>query len=106
MLREGDTSGINGSFGTPEKKFSINYSKAKTKFRLSLHYNSGNSYLFVKGKKFISLKQITKISTLQMNFVLEAYLINLTISRQKKYLEKKMCMIFQSIKMLLINLTY
>ena len=29
-LREGDTFGINGSFGAPEKKFSINFSKANT----------------------------------------------------------------------------
>ena len=31
ILDEGDTFGINGNFGAPEKKFSINFSKAKTK---------------------------------------------------------------------------
>ena len=51
MLGEGDTFGINGSFGAIEKKFSINFSKTKTKFFLSFHYNGDNSYLFVKGKK-------------------------------------------------------
>ena len=30
MLGEGDTFGINGSFGAPEKKFSTNFSKANT----------------------------------------------------------------------------
>ena len=34
-----------------EKKFSINFSKAKTKLGLSFHYNGDNSYLFVNGKK-------------------------------------------------------
>ena len=38
---------INRGFGAPEKKFSINFTKAKTKFCLSLHYNGDNSYLFV-----------------------------------------------------------
>ena len=31
MVGEGPTYGINRSFGPPEKKFSINFSKAKTK---------------------------------------------------------------------------
>ena len=45
-----DTFGINESLGTLEKKFSINFTKAKAKFCLSLHYSHDNSYLFVKGK--------------------------------------------------------
>ena len=36
---EGPTSGINDSTGTAEKKSSINFSKANTKFCLILHYN-------------------------------------------------------------------
>ena len=43
VLVEGDTFGINGSFGAPEKRFSINFSKAKTKFCLRLLYNGDNS---------------------------------------------------------------
>ena len=39
----------NRCFGSPEKKFSINFIKAKTKFCLSLHYNHNNSYFFVNG---------------------------------------------------------
>ena len=41
VLGEGDTFGINESFGAPEKKFSINFTKVKAKgtFSLNLHYN-------------------------------------------------------------------
>ena len=31
--------------------YSINFTKVNTKFCLSLHYNGGNSYLFVNGKE-------------------------------------------------------
>ena len=43
MLGKEDTFGINGSFDAPGKNFSINFSKAKTKFCLRLHYNDDNS---------------------------------------------------------------
>ena len=56
MLAEGLTYGINGSFGSPEKKFSINFTKAITKFCLSLHYNADDSYLFVNGKEIFKFK--------------------------------------------------
>ena len=42
VLGEGSTFRINGSFGSPEKKFSINFSKASTKFCLSLNHNADN----------------------------------------------------------------
>ena len=35
------------SVGVAEKTFSINFSKVKKKFCLILHYNGGNSYLYV-----------------------------------------------------------
>ena len=50
ILGESPTYGINGSFGSLEKTFSINFSKANIKFCLSLHYNPDSSYLFVYGK--------------------------------------------------------
>ena len=50
VLDEGPTLGINGRFGSPMKKFNIDFSNANTKFCWSLHYNTHNSYLFVKGK--------------------------------------------------------
>ena len=56
ILDEGDTFGTNGSFGAPEKKLSISFSKASTRFCLSLHYNADNSYLFVNGKEIFSRK--------------------------------------------------
>ena len=58
MLDEGDAFGIN-AFGIKvlvhqKKKLSINFSKANTKFCLSLHCNTGNSYLFLNGKEILS----------------------------------------------------
>ena len=50
ILGEGDTFGINSSFGAPENKFCINFTKTKTKLCLSLHYSADNSYLFVNGR--------------------------------------------------------
>ena len=70
MLKEGLTDDINGSVGGAEKTFSINFSKAKTKFCLSL----------LTEKESISLKEIIK----NVNFFYKADLINFTMSRQKK----------------------
>ena len=60
MLGEGPTYGINGRFGSPEKKFSINFRKANTKFYLSLLYNADNSYLFVNRKEIFKFKADNK----------------------------------------------
>ena len=46
------------------------------------------------------------MSTFRFNFVYEAYLINLTMSSEKKYHLKEMFMIFQLIMMLLVNLKF
>ena len=43
-----------------KKKFSINFSKVKTKFCLSLHYNADNSCLFVNGKEVFKFKADNK----------------------------------------------
>ena len=50
MLGEGLTYDSNRSLGEADKKFSINFTKAKTKFFLSLYYNHDKSYLFPNGK--------------------------------------------------------
>ena len=42
-LSEVPTPGINGSFDSQEKKFSINFIKASTKFCLSLRYSTDNN---------------------------------------------------------------
>ena len=68
VLAEGPTDDINGGIGPAEKKFSINFSKAKTKFCLSLHYNGDNSYMFVNGKSLCSFKTNKKMSTLHLGF--------------------------------------
>ena len=71
ILGEGDTFGINGSFGAQDKKFSINFSKAKTKFCLSLHYNGDNSYLFVNGKEIYKFKASNKNVNIVTQFCLQ-----------------------------------
>ena len=48
------------SFGSPEKKLSTNFSKANTKFCLSLHHNHDNSCLFVNGKEIVKFKACYK----------------------------------------------
>ena len=53
VLGKGD-----GSFCAPGKK--NNFSKAKTKFCLSLHYNSDNTYLFVNDKEIYKFKANNK----------------------------------------------
>ena len=45
VLGEVPTYGINGSFGSPEKTFDANFSKANTKFCLSLHYNADKLFV-------------------------------------------------------------
>ena len=56
MLGEGLTFGINGKFGSPEKKVSINFSNGNIKFCLSLHFNFDNGYLLVNGKEIFKFK--------------------------------------------------
>ena len=60
ILGEGPTFGINGSFGSPEKKCSFNFTTANTKFCLSWHYNADNSYLFDNGKEIFKFKANNK----------------------------------------------
>ena len=86
ILGEGTTYGINGSFGSPEKKFSINFTKANTKCCLSLHCNAHNSYLFVHERKSLNLKLAIKMLTFQVSFFLEVYVIDLVQVILEKYL--------------------
>ena len=45
LIGEGPNFGINGSFGSVEKKFSISFSKVNKKIYLSLQcYNADNGY--------------------------------------------------------------
>ena len=56
--------------------------------------------------KSLSLKATIKVLTLKLSFVLEVYLMDLVLPSLEKYLYIEICMIFQSITILLIHLTY
>ena len=55
ILGKGPTQGLEHTL-TTEKLCSINFTKGNTKFRISLHYNGANSYLFVNGSEIIKYK--------------------------------------------------
>ena len=61
VLGEGLADGINYSTGAA-KKCSINFSKRNKIFFLSLHYNGGESYLFLKKTDFCKFKVNNNIS--------------------------------------------
>ena len=49
ILGLGSTQGLGEHSLSAEKMYLINFTKANTKFCLSLHYNGANSYLFFNG---------------------------------------------------------
>ena len=55
VLGKGPTQGLESTLSA-EKLYSINFTKKNTKFRLSLHYNGPNSYLFVNGTEIHKFK--------------------------------------------------
>ena len=65
------TFGINGNFGSPEKKIST---KANTKYSLNLYYNADNSYLFVNGKEIFKFEADNK----NINFPIQFCLISIS----------------------------
>ena len=67
-----------------KKEFSINFTKSKAKFSLSLHYNNDNNYLCVNGKEIFKFKADNKKITFQLNFVSEVYLLDLGILSLEK----------------------
>ena len=71
VLGGSEAFGINGSFVSPEKKFSINFSKASIKCCLSLHYNADNSYLFVNGEEIFKFKVDNKNVNFPTQFCLQ-----------------------------------
>ena len=84
ILGEGPTCGNNGSFRLPKKKFSINFTKANTKFCLSLYYNADYSYLFVTGKEIFKFKADNKNVNFPTQFCLGCIssILSATESRQ------------------------
>ena len=55
VLGRGQTQGLESTL-TAEKMYSINFTVTKKNFCLSLHYNGGNSYIFVNGIEIIKFK--------------------------------------------------
>ena len=55
VLGRGTTQGLESTLAA-EKMYSIKYTVTKKKFCLTLHYNGGNSYLFVNGTEIIKFK--------------------------------------------------
>ena len=55
VLGKGSTQGLEHTL-TAEKMYSINFTVTKKKFRLSLHYNGANSYLFVNDTEIYKFK--------------------------------------------------
>ena len=53
-----------------QKKISINFTKANTKFCLILHYNADNSYLFLNGREIIKFKADDKNFNFPIRFCL------------------------------------
>ena len=55
VLGKGPTQGLEHTL-TAKKVYSINFNATKKKFYLSLHYNGGNSYLFINGTEIYKFK--------------------------------------------------
>ena len=55
ILGKGPTQRLESTL-TAEKMNSINFTLTKKRFCLSLHYNGGNSYLFVNGTEIYNFK--------------------------------------------------
>ena len=53
-----------------QKKININFSKAKTKFCLSFHYNNDKSYLFINRKEIYKFKASNKNVNFPFQFCL------------------------------------
>ena len=87
VLGEGPVYGINGSFGSPEKKFTVSFSKANTKCCLVLHFTMLIivDYLLMQKKSF-SLKPTIEMLIFKLNFVSEVFLSDLLILSLEKYL--------------------
>ena len=56
ILGKGEIKGLDNTTLTTKAGHSINFSRSKRKFYLSLHYNGSNSFLFVNGTEIIKFK--------------------------------------------------
>ena len=62
---EGPTQGLGDTMITADARCPINFSKSQRKFCSSLHYNGGNSFLFVNARKIHQFK----VKTLKQNHI-------------------------------------
>ena len=58
ILGKVSTQGLDNTKLTAETLYSINFTRPGIKFCLNLHYNGGNSFLFVNVTKNISVQSI------------------------------------------------
>ena len=70
ILREDTTYGINGGVPSPEKKFSINFTKANTKFCLSYIMMPLIVICWLMKKKSLNLRPVIEILAFHLNFCL------------------------------------
>ena len=77
---------ISRSFGSPEKMFSINFSKANTIFARVCIIRMIIVIFLLMDKKYLSLKPTMKMLTFQLSFISEVYLMNLVPLGLEKYL--------------------
>ena len=89
-----------------QKKINIKFSKAKTKFCLSLHYNSDNSYLFVNGKEVCKFKSSNKNNNFPSQFCLGSISNKFDHSHVKKVFLKGSVYDFSVDYVALINLAF
>ena len=86
MLAEGDTFGINGSFGVPEKNLVLILVKQTQNFASVYIIMLIIVICLFLEKKYLNLKPKIKKLTFQLNFISEAYLVDLVLLSVKKYL--------------------
>ena len=80
------TYGINGSFGSLEKKFSLILVKQTQNFAWACIMMLMIVICLLMEKKYLSLKSTIKMLTFLHNFVLEVYLMDLVLLGLEKYL--------------------
>ena len=86
VLGESQTFGINGSFGSPEKRLVLILVKQTQNFIWVCIIMLIIIICLLMEKKSLSLKPKIKMLTFQINFVSEAYLMNLVLLNLEKYL--------------------
>ena len=77
---------ISRSFGSPEKMFSINFSKANIIFARVCIIRMIIVIFLLIDKKYLSLKPTMKMLTFQLSFISEVCLMNLVPLGLEKYL--------------------